>query len=140
MADYVTRIKTTEGEKQIDYTALANLPQSDTKLTTKGAFADAQIVGTKVTNLQSQITAAVGQITSLAEEVHSADNITYGTLNANRLPLVPIKKGGTGAETGSDGLKNLLTDGAMVLSEFQYGDALPTTDLVAGRIFFVKVQ
>ena len=29
MADYVTKIRTTDGDKQIDYNALANLPISD---------------------------------------------------------------------------------------------------------------
>lgn len=133
MADYITQIRTTEGDKKIDYTALANLPKSDTTLKQTGAFADAKTVGTKITKLQSQIM-------QLSEEAHSADNITTGTIDANRLPIVSLIKGGTGAENGSDGLKNLLSSGIMVLSDYQYGDKLPTTDLVVGRIFFKKVS
>ena len=45
MADYVTKIRTEDGDKQIDYEALANLPQSDATLTKSGAFADAKVVG-----------------------------------------------------------------------------------------------
>lgn len=38
---------------------------------------------------------------------HSADSITSGTLNSNRLPIVPIVKGGTGATTTEEALANL---------------------------------
>lgn len=45
MADYVTKIRTEDGDKPIDYKALANLPQSDATLTKSGEFADAKSVG-----------------------------------------------------------------------------------------------
>lgn len=45
MADYVTKIRTEDGDKQIDYEALANLPQSDVTLAKSGEFADAKAVG-----------------------------------------------------------------------------------------------
>lgn len=45
MADYVTKIRTEDGDKLIDYRALANLPQSDATLTRSGEFADAKAVG-----------------------------------------------------------------------------------------------
>lgn len=86
MADYITQIRTTEGDKKIDYTALANLPKSDTTLKQKGAFADAETVGTEIANLKSQITESV---------------------DADRLPIVPIVKGGTGAATTADARSNL---------------------------------
>lgn len=38
---------------------------------------------------------------------HSATNITSGTLSSDRLPTVPISKGGTGATTAADVLTNL---------------------------------
>ena len=58
---------------------------------------------------------------------------------------MPILKGGTEAGNGVDGLKNLLASGAMILSEHQYGDAVPTIstsdkEKMTGRIFFVKVR
>jgi hypothetical protein len=45
MADYVTRIRTTEGDKQIDYNALANLPPSTSECTNalKGMAAGSSI-------------------------------------------------------------------------------------------------
>lgn len=55
MAEYVTRIRTQEGDKQIDYTALANLPQADTTLTQSGQFADAKAVGEKIKSMSSDI-------------------------------------------------------------------------------------
>ena len=45
MGDYIKKIRTTTGDKQIDYTALANLPISDKTLSKDGAFADAAVVG-----------------------------------------------------------------------------------------------
>ena len=38
---------------------------------------------------------------------HSASNITSGTLSSDRLPTVPIAKGGTGATTAAGVLTNL---------------------------------
>lgn len=38
---------------------------------------------------------------------HSASNITSGTLSSDRLPTVPISKGGTGATTAAAALTNL---------------------------------
>lgn len=37
----------------------------------------------------------------------NASNITSGTLSSNRLPVVPISKGGTGADNKADALANL---------------------------------
>lgn len=45
MEEYIKKIRTTTGDKQIDYTALANLPQSDKTLSKDGEFADAAAVG-----------------------------------------------------------------------------------------------
>lgn len=38
---------------------------------------------------------------------HSASDVNSGTLEADRLPVVPVTKGGTGATTEADALKNL---------------------------------
>ena len=38
---------------------------------------------------------------------HAASNITGGTLSSDRLPTVPISKGGTGATTAAGALTNL---------------------------------
>lgn len=43
--DYVIKIRTNDGDKQIDYAALANLPKFDSTLTEAGSIADAKAVG-----------------------------------------------------------------------------------------------
>lgn len=45
MSQYITKIKTNQGDKQIDYNALANLPTPDTTLSVSGQSADAKAVG-----------------------------------------------------------------------------------------------
>lgn len=55
MSDYIKKIRTKAGDKQIDYTALANLPASDVTLTENGGFADAAIVGEAIKRLFEEI-------------------------------------------------------------------------------------
>lgn len=65
--------------------------------------------------------------------------IPDGSISSNKLSEpVAINKGGTGASTGSDGLKNLFASGLTVLSANQYGDNFPLNP-VAGTMFFKKV-
>ncbi len=52
---------------------------------------------------------------------------------------VPMESGGTGANNGADGLKNLLSSGNTILSPHQYGDTLPEAGN-PGRIFFLKLE
>lgn len=54
MADYIKKVKTKTGDKQIDYTALANLPVSDKTLSKTGEFADAAETG-KIKEKASQL-------------------------------------------------------------------------------------
>jgi hypothetical protein len=71
---------------------------------------------------------------------HAASDITSGTFSTARIPNISMSKGGTGATSGWEGLKNLLGNGPMVLkegTEYQYGDTLPSPG-TKGRIFFLK--
>ena len=149
-AQTIKAIRTQAGDLQIDYTALANVPSTDATLSKSGSFADAKAVGDKISTINSNINNLVpktttingkplsGNITLTASDLgtsatghqHSASDITSGTLSMTR--------GGTGASSGKDGLKNLLADGAMILSDYQYGNALPNSG-TKGQIFFVKV-
>lgn len=52
---------------------------------------------------------------------------------------VPMIMGGTAADNGADGLRNLLYAGPTILSEHQYGDELPVAG-TPGRIFFKRVS
>ena len=55
MAQYITRIRTSSGDLQIDYQALANLPESDTTLTNEGSFADAKATGDAINQLSADL-------------------------------------------------------------------------------------
>lgn len=55
-----------------------------------------------VTNLQTVLDGKAA-----SSHNHSASNITSGTLSSDRLPTVPISKGGTGATTAAVALTNL---------------------------------
>ena len=66
--------------------------------------------------------------------LHDYNKVTYTT----KTDIIPMTNGGTGADNGKDGLKNLFADGITVLSSYQYGDELPAAGTV-GRIFFKKV-
>lgn len=72
MAEYVTKIRTESGDKQIDYNALANLPQTDATLTKSGAFADAKAVGDAINAVIGETS---GSIAALAGAVKSVNNI-----------------------------------------------------------------
>ena len=140
MAEYITKIRTMNGDLQYDYNSLYDKPESDTQLEKSGAFADAQVVGNKIKSINTQLNTINSQITEIknSTHVHSANDITSGTLSVDRLPTIPIIKGGTGAENGQDGLKNLLASGAMILSANQYGTDFPSNPIV-GQVFFLKV-
>lgn len=72
MVDYVKKIRTSNGDKQIDYEALANLPtipSVDTSLTNEGAAADSKATGDAI-NL---VNARVDNLTSLPEGSTTGD-------------------------------------------------------------------
>lgn len=73
MAQYVTKIRTESGDKQIDYNALANLPQSDATLTQVGGFADAKAVSDAIKSAKSDLTT---QINNTKTEVTTQINTT----------------------------------------------------------------
>ena len=59
MNDYIKRIRTETGDKQIDYTALANLPVSDKTLSVSGKFADAKETGDRIEGIREYLSAMV---------------------------------------------------------------------------------
>lgn len=142
----IKRIRTQEGDLQIDYSAIGNPPEIDTSLTKAGVAADAAAVKNKLDDIYSQIsringTDALADITINGKPIknnptlsasdvgaaetnhnHDATDITSGEIGIDRIPTLTIAKGGTGSENGKDGLKNLLASGPMILSSGnQYG-------------------
>lgn len=87
-----------------------------------------------------------------ASHKHSASDIDSGTLSSERLPTVPVAKGGTGATTAAAALSRLgavplsggkmtgaLTINGLILTAgVDYGDTLPAAG-TPGRLFFKKV-
>ena len=63
--------------------------------------------------------------------LHDYNKETYTT----KTDIILMTNGGTGADNGKDGLKNLFADGITVLSSYQYGDEAGTV----GRIFFKRL-
>ena len=59
MADYIKKIRTENGDLQIDYEALANLPHADATLTKSGSFADAKETGSRISSLRTELEAGM---------------------------------------------------------------------------------
>lgn len=72
MPTLITRIRTDDGDSQIDYDALANLPKSDTTLTQSGKFADAKVTGTAINKLNDAVSKNKEYIDTQIEELNSA--------------------------------------------------------------------
>ncbi len=71
------------------------------------------------------------------------DDITPkdGAISEDQLPVVPMKKGGTGAQNGADGLKNLLAAGYLVMSGYQIvssTEEIPA-DAPDGAVFLIPI-
>ena len=71
----------------------------------KKVFTDESLV-TFVDEIRSYADNAVSKKANTNHN-HAASNITSGTLSSDRLPTIPISKGGTGATTASGALTNL---------------------------------
>lgn len=75
MADYIKKIRTSNGDKQIDYEALANLPtipSVDTSLTNEGAAADAKATGDAISQLSEENIAIDNRVKKLELEQDGA--------------------------------------------------------------------
>lgn len=164
MAEYITKIRTEDGDLPIYYGALYGVPDivAPSSNATTGQIADAKAVDERIKSVEARITeiqggGALAGITINGKSLssnpvltandvgaaatyhdHSADDIKSGVL--------PIERGGTDASDGSEGLKNLLASGPMILtSGKQYGtqaqfDELKTRPAEIGQIFFLKMQ
>ena len=161
MATYITKVRTSDGDLPIAYSALYGKPDivAPSNLATTGQIADARSVYTQIEDVKKSIQDgnAISKITingkalstnpvltasdvgaASSTHKHSASDMTSGVLD--------VSQGGTSASNGKDGLRNLLQAGDMILSDYQYGSALPpipsnSSDRIAmmGRLFFVKV-
>lgn len=110
MAQLITRIRTESGDLQIDYDALANLPQSDKTLSKDGGFADAkatseaiekattvvdstltnqgqaadaQIVGAKIQSIENTMNGINEAVSTIQETANNALPKTGGDMSGN---------------------------------------------------------
>lgn len=92
----------------------------NTALTTTGSSADWLVAG-------KPVSVTYNGTYWLMDNIKPNANDLYG--------YTPIANGGTGANNGATGLKNLFASGATVLSSHQYGEELPEVG-TEGRFFF----
>lgn len=125
---YITLIRTTDGDMQIDYNALANLP---TSLPANGG--NANTLG----GHNSAYFATAASVETLKEQV---DSITVDATLAQEGVAADAKAVGDALKSATT-LKNMFAGGVTVLSSNQYGtDDLSSKPGVVGQIYFKKVQ
>ena len=87
MANYVTRIRTEDGDLQIDYNALANLPNIpssivvDDTLTQSGACADAKATGDKISDLTQDISDLSQEVADLGDSIEIVGSSCIKSIN-----------------------------------------------------------
>ena len=92
MAQYVTKIRTENGDLPIDYNSLANLPKADATLTKSESFADAKATGDKIKKVSDDVDALSDAID---DEKTRAEGVESGL--ATRLQTVEYAVGETGS-------------------------------------------
>jgi hypothetical protein len=101
MADYVTKIRTSSGDKQIDYTALANLPQFDERPIDESTnLMDSNAIYHTFVEYDKKVTDEYLKdvYQTIDEHVITIDKIDG---------VIQIEQGGTGAVNAVDALENL---------------------------------
>ena len=78
------------------------VPTKTSELTNNSDFA----TNASVTSVKEELQANIDGKANSSHN-HAASNITSGTLSSDRLPTVPVAKGGTGATTAAGALTNL---------------------------------
>lgn len=92
---------------------------ADMTLTPADIGADAAGAATNALNSAKQYTDTVAAGKAAKSHMHDATNITTGTLSQDRLPLVPVAKGGTGKTNGKDAANYFI-------NSLEEGTAIPT--------------
>lgn len=110
---------------------------TDITLTSVDVKADAAGSATNALNSAKQYTDTVAAGKAAKSHIHDATNITTGTLSQDRLPLVPVTKGGTGKTNGKDAANYLInsleegtstpTDADKILTQYVGGGTTNTT-------------
>ena len=99
MAQYVTKIRTEDGDLPVDYNSLANLPQSDATLTKSGSFADAKAAGDKINKVSESVNGVSEDVATLSDAVAAETTRAKGIESGidSRLQVVESAIGETGS-------------------------------------------
>ena len=93
MATYIQGIQTSVGVVKYDYNYLANLPESDMTLSKQGAFADALVVGRKLTQLGADVDKLKESMTAVQKSISdlqsadSSSNTSIEQINTSLLSM-----------------------------------------------------
>ena len=100
MATYIQGIQTSVGVVKYDYNYLANLPESDMTLSKQGAFADALVVGRKLTQLGADVDKLKESMTAVQKSIsdlQSADSSSNTSIE--QINTAEIKKSADNANS-----------------------------------------
>ena len=110
---------------------------TDITLTSVDVKADAAGSATNALNSAKQYTDTIAAGKAAKSHIHDATNITTGTLSQDRLPLVPVTKGGTGKTNGKDAANYFInsleegtatpTDADKIITQYVGGGTTTTT-------------
>ena len=106
------------GAKQVVFTDDARL--SNARTPTAHTHVKAEVTDFSHTHTKSEITDFPATMPPSSHE-HAAGDITSGTLSSDRLPTVPVAKGGTGQTTAAKGLYALI-NGATAITAASVAD------------------
>jgi hypothetical protein len=90
MAEYVTKIRTESGDKQIDYNALANKPEFDVTLSKSGKIADSKATGDAIKASANSLSVEIQGFKTEVEAFKSEINDTVEGISTD---LAAVKDG-----------------------------------------------
>ena len=103
MSTYIKGIRTSMGDTLIDYTALANLPESDNTLTFAGQFADAKKAGDEIARLESLIITLKNDLNTESSERESeiarVESLMNTNVNNSMIPCLLTIESGNNVES-----------------------------------------
>lgn len=162
MAKYVTKVRTEDGDLQIDYNALANLPDAPTPSSIGAAQKVHTHTHSEITDFPTSLPANGGNADTLGGKqvsefalVSDMQDLETQVNNLNETSEEIQTQLGQKSDSGHkhddvyytesevntllDNKANTFASGVTVLSSYQYGTTLPAAG-TKGRIFFKKVS
>ena len=121
MADYITRIRTISGDKQIDYNSLANLPD----------FSFVEDMQTQIDELNVAVADNQDILNGLSEAVTTAQESADGAMSAAEQAMLTAEEAMNLANSGSSGSVDV---------ENTVFRAIKMIDSVTGRLYYLQIR